>query len=341
MNGIQRKMATHSSRLALGLALGLGSQLAAAAGASHWQGFTKLTEHAVAAEANATALQNQLDSVDGWWAYRLPDAAGRGAPCCWQGAFVAGRGRSACQLARPIQAWGWEHGFNTRQTPTMASQGRYLLLKTQAGRVLEALPVAADCPIDGGGVALNWLDGVNAELSLAWLSGRLNNAQPADEGAATRLLWAASLHPDSADLLEQQARRATASNEGLGWVSLQALGEQHDPAARSTLWRLSQELEHPELQAAAWSGLLQVDPKLATPLVKARLRQPWDESAQAILIEALFDATTAEGLGELKALVGTQYPASVRQLVVHQLAESDDPQAQHLVMEIATGVLSP
>lgn len=341
MNGTQRSITTHSFGLALGMAFGLVSQLATAVDGSTWQGFANITEHTVATGSDAAALQSQLASMDGWWAYRLPDVTDRGAPCCWQGAFVAGRGRSGCQLAQPIQAWGWGHDFTPGQAPTQASEGRYLLLKTQSGAVLEALPVAAACPIDGGGAELHWLEGVNAAQSLAWLSDQLNSARRADEGATARLLWAASLHPNSAALLEQQAHRATTANEGLGWVSLQALGEQQDPNARSALWRLSQELDLPELQAAAWSGLLQVDPQLARPLVRARLRQPWDESAQAILIEALIDTSAAEGWGELKVLTGAQYPASVRQLAVHKLAESDDPQAQHLVMEIATGGISP
>jgi hypothetical protein len=211
-----------------------------------------------------------------WIGYRVPivrrsDAAFQtNAGCCGQ-----------CRLAPPTDL--------------------VVLARVQRGDVLELRPLAVDCDMDAGGMALVWFEPVTAEASVAWL--RTFVATP----------------PVGTRRLEQQALTAIAQHAG--------------PAAATALVTLAQS-GTPQMRGQAMSWLARRAADQALPAIDAALQKDPDIEVKKLAVNALIRFPNGEGIPRLMDVARTHPNAEVRRQAMLRLGETKDPRVVDFFAQI-------
>ena len=170
-----------------------------------------------------------------------------------------------------------------------------VLARVESRTILELRPVAVDCDIDGNGMPLVWLENVNPDESVAWLSSLA-------QGAAA------------------PSRRAADA-------AVVAIAQHASPAAAPALVRFAREAATPRARGQALFWLAQRAADQALPAIDTTLAQDPDTEVKKQAVFALSRFPRGEGIPRLMEVARTHPNVDVRRQAMFWLGQSKDPRA--------------
>ncbi|MGD9021657.1 MAG: HEAT repeat domain-containing protein, partial [Lysobacterales bacterium] len=236
---------------------------------------------------------------DGWLAFPMPVLEGTRSPCCWSGRWTTS-GEPGCKLATRYTHYG-----SRSDSPLTDSVIVYARLRS--GQVQKLRVFGEQCPVDGNGEKIMWLDNADQNDALAWLGSVAGFSR--GDGA----MYALALHASDGATrrllaLARDSDRDTAS-EAVFWLG-EARGKQGFEALESLLDELPLGKTRREIafglamndsaEAAALLGAISRDDK--DPELRGQalfwLAQEYPVETETLLLEAVRGERDEEVLDE-------------------------------------------
>ena len=174
-----------------------------------------------------------------------------------------------------------------------------VLARVQGGAVVELRPLAVDCDMDAGGMALVWFDGVSADASVAWLSTLVT--------------------------ANETARRISEN-------ALSAIAQTAGTAAAKTLVQFAQN-GTTQMRGRALTWLAQRATSEALPVIDDALKDP-ELEVKKQAVNALSRFPNQEGVPKLIEVARTHSNAEIRRQAMLRLGDSKDPRAVDFFAQI-------
>ena len=347
-------------RTVLAIAVGAGVVLAGVLAA---QGVPAgLTNASVQQRAVPSGLEQAFASLvaaqqaPAWIAYSVPSTPGDRHSCDGDG-----RHDGLVQL-EPKRG-----GASARSRVALEGPSEILLFfRAEQGRVQKIRVISPDCDIDGGGLAVHWLTGVNPAESVALLTSfvgdlRRGDGEPSGRGALTAI----ALHRDAAALaalrrfvaarqpreLRKQAAFWLAAARGReGFETIRGLLNDADPAFRTELTfpvyvskepeaadvlvRMARSDESPKVRRQALFWLGQKAGAAAIATLEGAIENDPDTEVKKRAVFALSQMPKDEGVPRLMEVARTHRNPEVRRQAMFWLGQSNDPRALAFFEEI-------
>jgi hypothetical protein len=294
-----------------------------------------------------------------WLGWSVPGVAVAAEICCWD----RGWKRRGCRLEGRTGSWGTQRDD---ERPTAPAELR-LLLRIEDGAPRDLKLVGEDCPVDGAGRRVLWLEGVEPARSLAlvdrWARTRAGEiaeravaalAHHAGSEADRRLGALARDRSLSSEVREQAIFWAGQARAESGYALLDALlGEEPDaelrekaifalsqsevPAAAPRIRRVAVEERDPELRAQALFWLAQSDApeREVAAFVLERISADPDAEVREQGVFAL--SQLDDGVPHLVRLLESARDRDVRRQALFWLGQSDDPRAVAEIERVLLG----
>jgi hypothetical protein len=282
---------------------------------------------------------------DGWMAFPMPVAEGTRSPCCWSGRWIT-TGELGCKLASRHTSYG-------SRSDSPLTENVIVFTKLRSGQVQKLRVFGEQCPVDGNGEEITWLDRVDQKDALAWLGS------VADSDKGDGAMYALALHAsdDATQRLLTLARgsdRDTASQAvfwlgeargNQGFEALEGLLDElpagktrreiafglamNDSAeAAALLGDIGRDDKDPQLRGQALFWLAQEYPVEAEALLLDLVRGERDTE---VLDEAIFAISQLPGKSGSRMLLDiardAEAPREARRQALFWLAQSDDEEA--------------
>ena len=194
----------------------------------------------------------------------------------------------------------WTGGRCRLEPPTAL----VVLARAEGRRLQEVRSLSVDCDVDAGGMPLVWLEGVNADESVAWLASIVQGA-PAGRP------------------LDRMANAA-----------LSALAQHAAPAAAAPLVELARTGGTTQMRTRALSLLAQRAADEALPTITAAIDQDPDQQVRRQAVASLGRMPAGEGIPRLMELARTHKDPEVRRQAMLSLGQSRDPRAVDFFSQI-------
>jgi len=229
----------------------------------------------------------------------------------------------------------------TGPVPLEAGSGLVVLARLVDGRLDRVRTLSDDCPIDAGGRAVYWLDGVTPATSLAWLDGltaaasdpsaprtTLDERRSIANAAVTAIAQHAAADADA--MLERLAR-----GDGQSSVRRQAatrLAAYRGAAGFDAIRRLIGDETDPAVRRSFISALGQTRQPGTAGALLALARTDADERARAEAVSAYARAAGTAGIDDLLDILAGDPALSVKRRAVTSLASMPgDAGVPHLI----------
>jgi hypothetical protein len=328
----------------------------------------------------ATSIERELAAVPGaepaWIAWRVPLIEGRRDLCSWYSddwysvrGFLADHSQSPTgrpQITPP-----------TGPVPLEAGTGLVTLVRVVDGRVERLRTLTDDCPIDAGGRAIHWLDGITPAESLKFLESLTRPMAAsildrvtgeARRSIGTSAVSAMALHHDAAaeailtritttdpdTTLRRQAGTRLASrsirgfeevrklvgseqNDSLRRSWVTALGQTRFPATAETLLALAKSDRDATVRGDAIYYYASAGGPAGIANVIAIAQNDADDRVKTRAVQGLATLPDAERVDPLISLARTSTNAAVRKQAVTALSASRDPRAMAFIEAILKG----
>lgn len=280
-----------------------------------------------------------------WIAWSVPVVEGQGYTCCWSRDWKP----SSCQLEAQNQSQG-SSDDDPRKDPYLT-----VLVRLQDGKVERIRSVSASCPLNAGGRRFVWLEGVQPEESVRFLTGLVKRNEVDEEG-----LDALALHRNSGALdalaefagspryamdvrehalfwLGQARGRAgyevvarvlrEDKDDDLREKALFGLSQSPVPEAGEVLVRTARADRSPGVRSQAMFWLSQMDHPQAPATILEAIARDADPEVREQGVFALSQLPGGKGVPLLIRLGRESRDREVRKQALFWLAESDDPEA--------------
>jgi hypothetical protein len=199
-----------------------------------------------------------------------------------------------------LRSTEWCCGRCRLEPPTML-----VVLARAEGRILqEVRSLSVDCDVDAGGMPLVWLEGVNADDSVAWLTSLVQGAP------AGRPL------------------------DRLANAALAALAQHAAPAAAAPLVQLARSGSTTATRSRALALLAQRAADEALPTIAAAIEQDPDKEVRRQAVASLGRMPGGAGILRLMDLARTHQDPEVRRQAMLSLGQSRDPRAVDFFAQI-------
>jgi len=198
-----------------------------------------------------------------------------------------------------LRATEWSGSRCRLEPPTQLA----VLARVEGKALIELRSVAVDCDLDAGGMPLVWLEGVNADESVAWLASLITT--PSD------------------------TRRDPLSDSAVASLARHAA-----PAAVMPLARLARESTSATQRSRALSALAQRSAADALPSINAALEKDQDKSVRRQAVSALARLPGGGGVPRLMELARTHQDLEVRRQAMHSLGQSRAPRAVDFLAQV-------
>ncbi len=281
---------------------------------------------AISNPADAAGLR---DRADLWIAYQVPAVDGLTSPCCWSG--------SLSDLDRGLIGVGCTLGQHENNFGTVTDRGLktfsvIVYARWQQGRVTDLQGVGQHCPVDAQGQRVVWLEQVEENASIAWLTRLMHQGDGANsvaDHAGMALAWHRS--EKATEALYDTAREspeATAGN-AVFW-----LGQRGD-AALPALIKLLDELEPGDIREAINFALGENGSEQAVETLVRLSRDDRDDEQRGGALFWLAQTGAAAALPRLDDAARTDPSEDVRDQALHGLAELETDAAADVLLGIA------
>ena len=318
----------------------------------------------------AASIERELAAVSGaepvWMAWRVPMTEGRRDLCSWYSddwssvrGFLAEHDQSLTgrpQITAP-----------TGPVPLEGGTGLVTLARVVEGRVERLRTLTDDCPIDAGGRAIHWLDGVTPAESLKFLDSLTRPSAAAildrvtgdarrsistsavsaiayhqDPAAETILIRITTGDPEIALRRHAGTRLASRSvrgfdevrklvaseqNESLRRAFVTALGQTRFPATADTLLALARSDRDSTVRGDAIYYYASAAGTAGIQNVLSIAQNDVDDRVKTRAVQGLATLPDAERIEPLINLARSSTNASVRKQAVTSLSASKDPRA--------------
>ena len=316
----------------------------------------------------SSSLGNQLSEGMGarWIAWSVPAVEGHRYLCC------RGRGdrlsqRGACSLESRDRHFVMSDRQGTNRPAEI--QEISVLVRAEGHRVEEVRVYSKSCRLDAGGRSVTWLDSASTEQSVAWLTSLIGAAvgQSDLEDLADEALMALALHEGSAADRELAAIAGSGPSDSLREEAIFWLGEARGtpgldvldhlleiekdadikthvafaltlssaPGAIERLTALGRQDPDPEVRGEALFWLGQEGGAGAADAIRSAVETDSSRDVREQAIFALSQLPDGEGTDLLLEIVRDKsQDASVRQVALFWLAQSEDDRALDLISKL-------
>jgi hypothetical protein len=295
-----------------------------------------------------------------WIAYAAPVVPGDRQMCCWNNNWP-GCALEPTPDGRPVIA----------PSGTVHLEGGtefFVFIRVEAQRLEKIRTFSIDCSVDGGGLPLIWLTGVNPAQSIAMLEAQIpaTNMQ-GERRLADSAISAIALHrdpaanasldrlilPDKPENVRRQAAHALGATRGRhGYEALarllredpsdrvrenaiHALTQSKEPEAIPTVVRVAREDRSPHVRGQALHWLARRAPR---PVAEAAIRKALDEDADAGVkrqaTQAISQIPDGGGIPLLIEVARTNKHEAVRKQALQSLSRSKDVRASRFFEDV-------
>lgn len=282
-----------------------------------------------------------------WIGYAVPAIAGRGTSCCWsddaRGCGLEGQ-RNVIRGERtgPVQLEGPSHVA--------------VLLRVEGGEVRKIRAYSTDCPLDAGGLAVQWLTGVDPAQSVALLERHpdqaihaiaMHRAPEADKslerlatsGAEKQrkdaLFWLANSRGRRGFEVVSRVAREDPSDR-IREHSVFALTQSKEPQAVPTLILMAKEDQSARVRGQALFWLAQKASRESAKEIAGAIDNDPDTDVKKKAVFALSQLPREEGIPLLIQVARTHKNPAVRQQAMFWLGQSKDSRAVRFFEEVLT-----
>lgn len=293
-----------------------------------------------------------------WIGYAVPAQAGMGQSCCWNG---AGRG---CGLEgqRHVQA------ERPEAVKLEGSTHMAILFRMENGAAGKIAAYAVDCPLDAGGLPVDWLTGATEASSIAVLERYARGSRQDGKKLADGAVFAIAVHrgPEADAALE---RLATAGPEletrrnAVFWLgnargrrgyevvskvaredpddklrehAIFALTQSKEPEAVSTIIGIAKQDRSAHVRGQALFWMAQMASKKAEEAIGESLRNDPDTEVKKAAVFALTQLPDNRGVPVLIDTATHNGNAAVRKQAMFWLGQSKDERALRFLEEVLT-----
>ncbi|MFL6198773.1 MAG: HEAT repeat domain-containing protein [Thermoanaerobaculia bacterium] len=280
-----------------------------------------------------------------WVSWTVPVIEGHGYSCCFTRDWKPG----PCQLETKNQSWG-SSSDDPRTDPYLT-----VLVRLQDGKVERIRSVSASCPLNAGGRRFLWLEGVQPEESVRFLTELVKRNEVDEEG-----LDALALHRNAgaltalSDFATSTRYRPDLREHALFWLgeargregyevvmrvlredkdddirekALFALSESPVSEAGEVLVRTARADRSPGVRSQAMFWLSQIDHPQAPATILEAIAKDADPEVREQGVFALSQLPKGKGVPLLIKLGRESRDREVRKQALFWLAESEDPEA--------------
>lgn len=300
-----------------------------------------------------------------WIAYAVPQLPGERQMCCWSS---NAQGQSANGCALEPQPEGQKQIAPSGTVHLEGGTEFFVFLRVENQRVEKLRSFSVDCSVDGGGLPLFWLTGVNAAQSVALLESLIPDTDlKGDRRLADGAISAIALHRDPAadlalDRLIAPSRLETTRRQAAFWLGnargrrgyeslarlvredpsdkvrehvVFALTQSKEPQAVDAIVRASREDRSPKVRSKAlfWLGQHASRP-VAEQTIRAALSQDPDPSVRKQATFALTRIPNGNGVPLLIETARGSKDEAVRKQALFWLGQSKDPRATRFFEEV-------
>ena len=235
----------------------------------------------------------------------------------------------------------------------------YVLLRLNQGEIIKVRSVMAGCHLDAGGVPFTWLTGVNANDSIAFLSGLATQFSESHRSRVDDALLAIGYHatPEATKVLsgiaassapmhlrEQAAFWLGVQRGHEGFLALQSLektttesvfrekltfdfSQNSDPAAEDELLHMAKSDPDTKVREQALFWLAQKAGKKASAALKDAIENDPETDVKKKAVFALSQLPKDESVPQLIHVADTNSNPAVRKEAFFWLGQSHDPRA--------------
>lgn len=288
-----------------------------------------------------------------WLGYEVQALAGTHLSSCSDGSDSSQTEDGCCGEFRLEDERGMHSSRNGQST-----QNVYVLLRFNKGDLAKVRSVSAGCHLNAGGVHFDWVTGVKAEESIAFLAELVNQPSLRSEAVEGALL-AISFHgaPEATRTLEQIASSSTSEHTreqaafwlGVqrghdGYLALKSLENKStdahfrekltfdfslnsDPGAEDELLRLAKFDPDGKVRGQALFWIAQKAGKHATAALTDAIQNDPETDVKKKAVFALSQLPKEESVPQLIRVADTNSNMTVRKEAFFWLGQSQDPRA--------------
>lgn len=264
-----------------------------------------------------------------WIAYAAPQLPGERQMCCWssnvQGCSLEPQSGTVVPPAPP----GMVH---LEGAPEF-----YIFLRVENQRIEKIRTFSLECSLDGGGLPLYWLTGVNPAQSVAWLESLISSALlPGDRKLADNAISAIALHRTPAadaalDRLSAPAQAESIRRQAAFW-----LGNARGRHGYESLARLVRTDPSEKVREHVIFALTQSKEADAIPLIARVAREDKSASVRSKAIFWLAKRATSPSIqATIRAAVEQDPDVKVKKQAVFALTQIPDAAGIPLLIEVA------
>jgi hypothetical protein len=334
----------------------------------------KVQERSAAAGLEPTITDITAKSAGPLWlGYRIPAKAKERTMCCWDSVRHENSNGKCCLGCRMDS----EHGDNFTGTvsncaPPEPVPYAFVFLKYEAAQLAKVRVFSQDCPLDFAGLPLYWLEAVNPDQSVAYLTGlaKSDNHEDSREGnrASKQSAMAIALHDvpaaDSAlrtliqpgqplrlredvafwagvergksglDLLRQTVKAD--SDERFREKATFAISQSTEHEALQDLIGMAHNDSSPRVRGQALFWLAQKAGRKEAGEISAAIENDPDTEVKKKAVFALSQIHDGEGVPLLINVAKTNKNPAVRKQAFFWLGQSNDPRALTFLEEVLT-----
>ncbi|MGA7616631.1 MAG: HEAT repeat domain-containing protein [Thermoanaerobaculia bacterium] len=294
-----------------------------------------------------------------WVGYEVPAVAAAGRICCCDRTTTSGeQGCDGCSLRREggMDVWHEEHAAGS------ASGTVDLLFHLGSDGVDDLRVFSSDCPVDGGGEEVHWLESVDPGVSARTLERLAGDAEKTE--LAKRAVMAISIHrtPVADEVLasllplDSGARKSVAfwlgrnrGEKGLqiltdrirGDASAAERGEivvgfalSDTPGAVERLLDVAKNDASPHVRSKAYFWLAQKAGKKVAGAISDAIENDPDTGVKKQAVFALGQLPPEEGVPRLIEVARNNRNPAVRKRAMFWLGQSNDPRALAFIEEV-------
>ena len=302
----------------------------------------------------ATVDRARHSSDQLWLGYEIQALPGKHMSTCSDWSDSSQNDDGCCGEYRLEDNHDMHTGTNGQST-----QNIYLLLRYEKGDAVKVRLVPADCHLNAGGVNFDWITGVKAAESIAFLAGLVNQS-PEQHRTVEGALLAISFHavPEATRSLEQIASSSASEHTreqaafwlGVqrghdGFVALKSLenkstddarfrekltfdfSQNSDPGAVDELLRMAKFDSKAKVRGQALFWIAQKAGKRATGALTDAIQNDPETDVKKKAVFALSQLPKDESVPQLIHVADTNSNLTVRKEAFFWLGQSQDPRA--------------
>lgn len=341
-----------------------------------------ITNAKVQEQSGAQGLKPAIASIIGsqagplWIGYRIPAARKERTMCCWDSVSGArSRGSNCCLGCRMNSEEGGNFsGTDSNCSPPEPVPYAFVFLRAETGHVMRARVFSADCPLDFAGLPLYWLEQVNPEQSVSFLTdlAQKDNNDSEESGYRHDLghqaVMAIAMHdvPAADRALEQliQPTEQLSLRENVAfWLGVErgktgldllrkygvqdkderfrkkvtfAISQNRNPEAIKDLIGMARNDSSGEVRGQALFWLAQIGGRKEAAEISNSIANDPDTEVKKKAVFALSQLHNGEGVPLLIQVARTSPNPAVRKQAFFWLGQSRDPRALDFIEEVLT-----